>query len=125
MNKHMSQKYCGLAKLYKKKSTVIAMYLLDFVLPQVAKLSKFLSIEKLDLTAISDLVDSTLLTLDDALLPIANWVLELLDAVMSFKLPQKSKLTLNQSPSFKKMWLNCCHLLKKGTFQGGFLPRIL
>ena len=81
---------------------MIAMYLLDFVLPQVAKLSKCL---KLDLTAISGLVDSTLLTLDDALLPAANWVLELLDARDELQV-QKSKLTLNQSPPFKKMWLN-------------------
>ena len=46
---------------------MIAMYLLDLLLPQVAKLSKCLQTEKLDLTAISGLVDSTLLTLDDAL----------------------------------------------------------
>ena len=60
----------GLSKALSWKSTVIAMYLLDFVLPQVAKLSKCLQTEKLDLTAISGLVDSTL-----ALLPAANWVL--------------------------------------------------
>ena len=82
---------------------MIAMYHLDFVLPQVAKLSKCLQTEKLDLTAISGLVDSTLLTLDDALLPAANWVLELLDARDEL---QATKLTLNQSPPFKKMWLN-------------------
>jgi hypothetical protein len=70
----------GLSKALTKKSTVMAMYLLDFVLPQVAKLSRCLQAEKLDLTAISGLVDSTLQTLDDALLPAANWVLELLDA---------------------------------------------
>ena len=70
----------GLSKALSRKSTVIAMYLLDFVLPQVAKLSKCLQTEMVDLTAISGLVDSTLLTLDDVLLPAANWVLELLDA---------------------------------------------
>ena len=56
----------GLSKALSRKSTVIDMYLLDFVLPQVAKLSKYLLTEKLDLTG---LVDSTL---DDALLPLAN-----------------------------------------------------
>jgi len=55
------------------------MYLLDFVLSQVAKLSRCIQAEKLGLTAISCLVDSTLQTLDDAL-PAANWVLELLEA---------------------------------------------
>ena len=64
----------GLSKALSRKSTVIAMYLLVFILPQVAKLSKCLQTEKLDLTAISGLVDSTLLTLDDALLPAADWV---------------------------------------------------
>ena len=60
----------GLSKALSRKYTVIAMYLLDFiVLPQVAKLSKCLQTEKL---AISGLVNSTLLTLDDALLPAGN-----------------------------------------------------
>ncbi len=70
----------GLNKALSKKSTVMAIYLLDFVLPQVAKLSRCLQAEKLDLTAISGLVDSTLQTLHESLLPAANWVLELLDA---------------------------------------------
>ncbi len=70
----------GLNKALSKKSTVMAIYLLEFVLPQVAKLSRCLQAEKLDLTAISGLVDSTLQTLHESLLPAANWVLELLDA---------------------------------------------
>ncbi len=70
----------GLNKSLSKKSTVMAIYLLDFVLPQVAKLSRCLQAEKLDLTAISGLVDSTLQILHESLLPAANWVLELLDA---------------------------------------------
>ena len=41
----------GLSKALSRKLTVIAMYLLDFVLPQVAKLSKCLQTEKLYLTA--------------------------------------------------------------------------
>ncbi len=50
----------GINKALSRKSTVIAMFLLDFVLPQVAKLSKCLQTEKFDSTAISGLVDSTL-----------------------------------------------------------------
>ena len=82
----------GLSKALSRKSTVTAMYLLDFVLPQVAKLSKCLQTEKLDLTAISGLVDSTLLTLDDALLSAANWVLELLDACDELQATTKIKI---------------------------------
>jgi len=55
------------------------MFLLDDVLPRVAKLSKTLQTEKLDVTAISSLVEATLHSFDDALTPTANWVLALQD----------------------------------------------
>jgi len=51
LNKHMSQKH------WSKKSTILAMFLLDY---QVAKLSKTLQTEKLDVTVISSLVEATL-----------------------------------------------------------------
>ena len=53
------------------------MFLLEYVLRQVAKLSKTLQNEKLDLT--SSLVEAILHTIDDALNPTANWVLALRD----------------------------------------------
>lgn len=92
----------GLSKALSRKSTVIAMYLLDFVLPQVAKLSKCLQTEKLDLTAISGLVDSTLLTLDDALLPAANWVLELMDARDELQATTKIEINSESIISFQE-----------------------
>ena len=69
----------GINKALSSKSTISAVYLLDYVLPQVAKLSKTLQSEKLDLTVKSSLVDATLYSLDDALSPAANCVLELQD----------------------------------------------
>lgn len=69
----------GISKVLSKKPTVSAIFHLDHTLPQVAKLSKTLQAVKLDLSIIPSLVDSTLHTLDDALLLDANWVLELLD----------------------------------------------
>jgi hypothetical protein len=54
---------------------------LAYVLPNVAKLSRALQAKQLDLSLISSLVESTLHTLDDAVLPAANWVLELHDQV--------------------------------------------
>jgi len=45
------------------------------VLPQVAKLSKTLQTEKLDVTVVSSLVKATLYSIDDALTTAANWVL--------------------------------------------------
>ena len=55
------------------------MYMLDYTLPQVAKLSKTLQIKHLDVLLIPNLVDSTHCAQDDTVLPAANWVLELLD----------------------------------------------
>ena len=55
------------------------MYMLDYILPQATKLSRTLQTEQLDLSMISSLVNATLHTLDDSVLPSANWVLELLD----------------------------------------------
>ena len=69
----------GLSKILKRSSTLFTIYLLDFVLPQVSKLSKCLQSQQLDLTIISSLVDATLHTLDDAIQPGANWLLELED----------------------------------------------
>ena len=69
----------GISKILTKQSTLFAIYRLDFVLPQVSKLSKSLQTEKLDLSVISGIVDATLHTLEDAVLPAANWVLQLLD----------------------------------------------
>ena len=56
------------------------MYLLDYILPQVAELSRALLTKYLDLSFISSLVDATLNSLDDAILPSASWVLQLQDA---------------------------------------------
>ena len=55
------------------------MYMLDYIFPQVGKLSRMLQTEHLDLYFISSLFNSTLHALDDAVLPAAIWVLELLD----------------------------------------------
>ena len=42
-----------ISKALCKKSTVAAIFLLDYTLPQVAKLSKTMQVENLDLTAIA------------------------------------------------------------------------
>ena len=57
----------GLRKALSKKRTIEAIFLLDYTLPQVAKLSKTLQSEHLDLSVVSALVDATLNTLDDTL----------------------------------------------------------
>ena len=67
----------GISKILSKPSTSFAIYLLDYILPEVSKLSKSLQTEKLDLSIISSLVDATLHTLEDVLQPAAKWVLDL------------------------------------------------
>ena len=54
------------------------MYLLDYILPLVAKLSRALQTKHQDLSLISSLVDA--IPLVDAILLSANWVLQLQDA---------------------------------------------
>ena len=61
-------------------STLFSIYLLDFVLLQLAQLSKCLQTEKLDRSIISSLVDAVLHILDNVFLPATNWVLALHDA---------------------------------------------
>ena len=67
----------GISKILSKPSTLFAIYLLDYILPEVSKLRKSLQTEKLDLSIISSLVDATLHTLEDVLQPAAKWVLDL------------------------------------------------
>ena len=70
----------GIYKASSKFSTIAAVYLLDYTLPVVAKLSKTLQTKRLDLSMISSLVDAVLQSLDDATTLAANWVLELWDS---------------------------------------------
>ena len=67
----------GLSKALSSHFTIAAMCLLDYILPQVAKLSRALQTKHLDLSLISSLMVATLNSLDDAILPSANWVLQL------------------------------------------------
>ena len=70
----------GLYKSLSKSTTFAAIYLQDYTLPLVAKLSKSLQTRQLDLSMISSLVDAVLHALDDAITPAAYWFLKLLDS---------------------------------------------
>ena len=75
----------GLSKALSSYSTA-AMYRLDYILSQVAKLSHALQTKHLDLSFISSVVDAT--SLDDAILSSENWVLQLQDAREELKQQQ-------------------------------------
>ena len=98
----------GLSKALSKQSTVAAIYMLDYVLPQVAKLNRTLQTEHLDLSVISSLVDATLHTLDDTVLPSANWVLELLDKRERLEEAAGIKVTLADIITFQEQVAKPC-----------------
>ena len=85
----------GIKKALCKKSTIATMYLLDYVLPQVAKLSRALQTENLDLhvSMIFSLLDATLHSIDDAVLSSSNWVLELLEAAQDLETAIEEQIT--------------------------------
>ena len=67
-NKSHEPEALEIKKALYKKSTIAAIYLLDYVLSQVAKLSRAVQTENLDLSMISSLLDATLHSIDDAVL---------------------------------------------------------
>ena len=75
------------------------MYLLDYILPLVAKLSRALQTKHLDLSLISSLVDATL---DDAILALENWVLQLQDAREELKAATGIEVTHLNKCSFQE-----------------------
>ena len=78
------------------------MYLLDYVLPHVAKLSRALQAERIDHTAINPLVYAILNTLDNVTLPAANWVLELMDAKDEVEEATKTEITTESISTFQE-----------------------
>ena len=83
----------GIKKAICKKSTIADIYLLDYVLPQVAKLSRALQTENLDLPMIYSLLDATLHSIDDAVLSSSNWVLEPLEAAQDLETAIEERIT--------------------------------
>jgi len=90
-----------ISKALSKKSTISAMFLLDYVLPQVVKLSKTLQTENLGVTVISSLVEAPLHSIDDALSPTTNWVMALQDREKSSEETILVKITVDDIKSFQ------------------------
>ena len=92
----------GIKKALCKKSTTVAIYLLDYVLPQVAKLSRVLQTENLDLSMISNLLYATLHSIDDAVLSSSNWVLELVEAKQDLETAIEEQITQEDISTFQE-----------------------
>ena len=92
----------------------------------MAKLSRVLHTKHLDLSPISSLVDATLNSLDDAILPSANWVLQLQDAREEFKAATvlKSLIYIHAllHAHFKKEWASLLSDSSKITYPAGLDP---
>ena len=98
---HTNQRLWELKKALCKKSTIAAIYLLDYVLPQVTKLSRALQTENLDLSMISSLLDATHHSIDDAVLSSSNWVLELLEATQDLETAIEEQITQEDISTFR------------------------
>ena len=94
-------KALGLTRILTRSSNLFAIYVLDFVLPQVSKLSKCLQSQNLDLTIISSLVDATVHTLDDVIQPAANWLSELLEVMNEMESTIGIKFTTEDITAFQ------------------------
>ena len=97
----------GIKKALCKKSTIAAIYLLDYVLPQVAKLSRALQTENLDLSMISSLLDATLHSVVDAVLSSSSWVLELLEAAQDLETANEEQITQEDISTFQEKIGQC------------------
>ena len=97
----------GIKKALCKKSTIAAIYLLDYVLPQVAKLSRALQTGNLDLAMISSLLDATLHSIDDAVLSSSNWVLELLEAAQDLETAIEEQIPQEDISTFREKIGQC------------------
>ena len=71
------------------------------MLPQLAKLSRALQTESLDLSVVSHLVDATLSSLNDALLPAANWILELKEDIEKIEQEIETEITSTDISTFQ------------------------
>ena len=92
----------GLSKALSKKETTAAIFLLDYTLPQVAKLNKTLQTENLDLSIVSSLVDATLYTLEDAVTPATNWVPELLEECANLETATGTEISHTDITTFQE-----------------------
>ena len=99
---YTNQRLWELKKAICKKSTIAAIYLLDYVLPQVAKLSRALQTENLDLSMISSLLDATLHSIDDSVLSSSNWELELLEAAQDLKTAIEEQIPREDISTFQE-----------------------
>ena len=90
-----------------KKSTIAAIYLLDYVFPQVVKLSRALQTENLGLSMISSLLDATLHSIDDAVLSSSNWILELLEAAQDLETAIDVQITQEDISTFQEKIGQC------------------
>ena len=92
----------GLHRALCQFTTIAAIYLLDYILPNVAKLSKTLQTKQLVLSVIYSLVEAVLKSLDDAITPSANWVLELLDSKDNIKQTTGEAISVEKIQAFQQ-----------------------
>ena len=86
-------------------------------------MSRSFQAEKIDLTAIAPLFYVTLNTLDDAILPAANLVLELLDTKDDLEAATEIKITTKSITSFQNRAAKPFITMSKNNILSGFLSQ--
>ena len=105
---HTNQRLWELKKLFARNQQLqLDIHLLDYVLPQVTKLSRALQTENLDLSMISSLLDATLHSIDDAVLSSSNWVLELFEAAQDLETAIEEQITQEDISTFQEKIGQC------------------
>ena len=92
----------GIRKVFGKQSGTVTINPLDYVFPQMQKLSMALQTRHPNLSVISSLVDVTLDSCDDNILSAANWVFKLLDAIQNSEIVAEEQVTQTDTCSFQE-----------------------
>ena len=113
----------SISKILLKPSTLFTIYLLDYILPEVSKLSKSLQIEKFNLSIISSLVDATQHTLENVLQPATKWVLDLQEVKEEMDITVGMKFNSGDVASFHSQVTEPFYIQLKENIQNRFISQ--
>ena len=95
----------GLSKALSSLSTIAAEHLFEYILPNLAKLSRAIQSKHLDLSLNSSLVEAALNKLDNAIVSSENWVLQLQDTREELKASAGIDLNHLDICTFQKVYV--------------------
>ena len=112
----------GLSKALSRLSTIVAEYLLEYILPNLAKPSRAIPSNHLDLSLNSSIVEATRNKHDNVILSSKNWVLQLEDTREELKAATGIVLIHLDICTFQKVYGNHLSDSSKITHPAGLDP---